>query len=101
MIKTINNQAWISFDKHVDIDALNALKIETCKGFAQSWSVGHVLPSVAGIGPNWPNGTGALPKPVGRELVDIMNETKRNQNALGHHELIELTKDINTYGYMF
>jgi hypothetical protein len=101
MIKTIANQPWISFDKHVDIDGLNALKIETCKAFAQSWSVGHVLPSVAGIGPNWPDGSGKLPTPVGRELVDVMHYTKRDVNAVGHKELVELTKDINSYGYMF
>jgi len=101
MIKTINNQPWINFDQHVNINSLNALKIETCKGFSQSWAVGHVLPSVAGIGPNWPDGTGALPKPVGRELVDVMHYTKRNADALGHVELLELSKDINSYGYMF
>ena len=96
MIKTINNQPWINFDQHVNIDSLNALKIETCKAFAESWSTGQVLPSVAGIGPNWPDGTGALPTPVGRELVDIMHETKRNPNAIGHRELLDLTKNINS-----
>jgi hypothetical protein len=101
MIKQINCQPWISFDNLVDIKKLNSLKIETCKGFAQSWAVGHVLPSVAGIGPNWPNGTGALPTPVGRELVDALHSTKRDPNALGHREVVELTKDINSYGYMF
>jgi len=101
MIKTINNQPWINFDQHVNINSLNALKIETCKAFAESWSTGQVLPSVAGIGPNWPDGSGALPTPVGRELVDVMHETKRNPNALGHEELLDLTKNINSYGYIF
>lgn len=101
MIKQINNQPWISFDSLVDIEKLNSLKIETCKAFAESWATGQVLPSVAGIGPNWPDGSGALPTPVGRELVDIMHETRRDPNALGHKELIELTKNINSYGYMF
>jgi len=101
MIKQINNQPWISFDSLVDIEKLNSLKIETCKAFAESWATGQVLPSVAGIGPNWPDGSGALPTPVGRELVDIMHETRRDPNALGHNELIELTKNINSYGYMF
>lgn len=100
-MKLINNQPWISFDNLVDIKSLNDLKIETCKGFAQSWAVGHVLPSVAGIGPNWPDGSGALPTPVGRELVDVLHHTKRNPTALGHKEVVELTKDINSYGYMF
>jgi hypothetical protein len=101
MIKTINGQPWINFDEHVDIAGLNALKIETCKAFSQSWSSGQMLPSVAGIGPNWPDGTGMLPKPVGRELVDALHYTKANADAPGHKELVELTQSYNANGYMF
>lgn len=101
MIKTINGQPWINFDAHVDLASLNALKLEVCKGFAQSWAVGHVLPSVAGVGANWPDGSGALPQPSGRELVQVLHETKKNPSALGHKELVELTQEINSYGYLF
>jgi hypothetical protein len=101
MIKTIANQPWINFDQYLDIEKLNSLKVELCKGFAESWALGHVLPSVAGIGPNWPDGSGKLPTPVGNELVDVMHRTKKDPNALGHKELLELTKEINSYGYMF
>lgn len=101
MIKTIAGKPWVNFDAHVDLDSLNALKLEVCKGFAQSWALGHVLPSVAGIGANWPDGTGALPQPSGRELVEVLRETKQNPAAIGHNELVELTREINSYGYLF
>ena len=101
MIKKINNQPWIDFDQYVDIEGLNRLKIETCKAFSESWASGQMLPSVAGTGPNWPNGTGQLPKPVGKELVSVLQYTKFNPEAIGHKELIELTKEFNANGYMF
>lgn len=101
MIKPIANRPYINFDQYVDIDKLNSLKLEVCKAFSQSWATGQVLPSVAGIGPNWPDGSGKLPRPVGRELVDALHYTKRNPEAIGHTEVIELTKNINSYAYMF
>jgi len=98
MIHTINQQPYLNFDEHVDIDQLMSMKLDLCAAFAESWiGLGRgnfALTAVAGQKDNWPNSSNEpyLPNYPGQELAAVQAETLRNPDALGHYHAKKLAE---------
>ena len=109
MIYKINDQPFLVFDQHVDLEGLNSLKEELCHAFTEAWlglgKGNQALPSVAGHPANWPNNSDNkenLPYYEGAELAGALHQTLNDESAPGHARVKEFVKNGHpSYAYMF
>lgn len=109
MLCKINDQPFMGFDKHIDLEGLNALKEELCHAFTEAWlglgKGNQALPSVAGHPANWPNNfndVAHLPIYEGQELAGALHHALKNESAPGHARVKEFVENGHpSYAYMF
>jgi hypothetical protein len=107
MIYKISDRPYIAFDEHVDLKALNDLKVEICYGFSQAWmglgKGNQALPAASGHPANWPNNikNPVLPQASGKELTGIVHHVLQDATHPAHSRVKELVaRGHQSYAYM-